>query len=420
MWDAASGELLHTLTGHTDILTDLAFAPDSQLLASVAEDHTLRLWDVATGEEVDRIDLGPALPWSVTFTPDGLALITTHADGAVRTWLTDPADDSVPARSARAAALVPRVTAQFTPQERETYGLDAFVGAYPLSASGSVNVRGEPFVRSLVVRPGDPERLEALTDEGFLLTSADRGETWAILARLPLTISATSLAIPARPDDPMLITAREGLFRFEPDDGTLYQVHDQPLTAVSYSHTNPDELWAVTNSDVLKSEDGGRTWGMARNNLAVNRLDSPVLMAAPNNNPQMVMGSGSAVPSIGVWRGAGNGFWEPLSGLPVLPLGLAAGPGLAWDAGNRTLYLGGDAGQLYATTNVDAPDASQAAATLVYDFGLQGRPAPLAVGAGPTLYLTLWGSYGPRLVRGTWDGQTWTWLALRLPLVGAG
>jgi hypothetical protein len=275
-------------------------------------------------------------------------------------------------------------------------------------------------VRSLVVRSGEPERLEALTDEGFLLASTDRGETWAILARLPLTLTAAGLAIPARPDDPMLIAARQGLFRFEEADGSLRLVHDHPLEAVSYSHTDPDELWAVEGSDVLKSEDRGRTWRRERNELAVNRVYGPLLMASPNNNPQMVAGSGAAVPSIGVWRGAGNGFWKPLPGMPVLPLGLAVGPGMAWDEANRTLYLGGGEGQLYASTNADAPDAETVAAALIEDFGLLGRPAPLAVAAGPTLYLTLWGPYGPRLLRGSWDGQMWSWLELRLPIVAAG
>ncbi len=427
LWNIAVGELIATPDVPGASAPDaLAFSVNGTLLATGGTSTApVMLWDAATGDAVRTVTPAGTLfgTLALGFSPDGTLLVVTDGNGATHLLsLTprEPADDSISSLLAQAASLVPRAVAEFTPQERKTYGLDAYVGAYPLSASGSVNIRGEPFVQSLVVRPGDAGQLEALTDEGFLLTSTDRGETWAILARLPLTLTATSLAIPARTDDPMLIATQQGLFRFDTSDGSLHLVHDQPLAAVSYAQTDPDELWAVTGSDVLKSEDGGRSWGKARNELAVNRLYGPLLMAAPNNNPQLVMGSGATTPTVGVWRGAGNGFWTSLSGLPALPLGLATEPGLAWDGDHHTLYLGGGEGQLYATTNVDAPDATQAAATLVADFGLLGRPAPLAVGAGPTLYLTLWGPYGPRLVRGTWDGQTWSWLALRLPVVAAG
>ena len=431
LWDIAAGELIETLAMPGGAAAAaLAFSADGTLLATGANSTApVMLWDAATGAPVRTVT--PSSPlfgaYALAFSADTTRLIVTDGMGvshilSLDAWRgpADPAADSVPALLARAAALVPRTPAQFTPRERGLYGIDAFVGAYPLSASGSVNVRQEPFVRSLIVRPGEPERLEALTNEGFLLASADRGETWAILARLPLTMSANSLAIPARPDDPPLVATQQGLFRYDAADGSLRLIHDRPLAAVSYSHTNQDELWAVAGSDVVKSEDGGRSWGLARNDLAVNRLYGPLLMASPNNNPQLVAGSASAMPSILVWRSAGNGFWQPLPGLPVLSPFLAAGPGMAWDVGNRALYLGGNEGQLYVSTNVDEPDTRQVAAALATDFGLVGRPVPLAVGAGPALYLTLWGPYGPRLLRGSWDGQTWSWLELRLPIVAAG
>ncbi len=85
------------MTGHSEILTDIAFSPDGTTIATVAEDYTMRLWDAATGAEVDRIDLPRSLPWSVHFSPDGIALVTTHWDGKVRSWLVDPDDESVEA-----------------------------------------------------------------------------------------------------------------------------------------------------------------------------------------------------------------------------------------------------------------------------------------------------------------------------------
>jgi len=46
LWDARSGKLLQTLTGHTEAAQALAFSPDEKRLASVGWDKTLRLWSV--------------------------------------------------------------------------------------------------------------------------------------------------------------------------------------------------------------------------------------------------------------------------------------------------------------------------------------------------------------------------------------
>lgn len=423
LWDIASGNEVATLAGHDDLLTDIAFGPNGTLLASVAEDYTLRLWDVASRTELTHIDLPRSLPWSVTFSPDGHALLTTHADGALRTWLADPADGSLTAKMLLAAARVPRATAQFTAKERNTYAIDSHIGSYALSASGRINLRPEPYFKSLVVRPptsdADAETLIALTDEKFLLTSVDRGESWRVVARLPLTITYNSLSILARPTDPLLVASDQGLYRVA-DDGTLTLLHTQAIRGVSYSHTNPDELWAVGRDTVYKSTDGGATWGTASNELYSNELYAPLIQASPNNNPQIVVGHPFDRPAPVVWRGSGNGFWARIDSLPYLPSWVNREQGMAWDEGNRTLYLSGAMGELYAVSNVDAPNIADVRASIVEHFGVGVRPFPLAVGAGPSLYVNLLTTYGPRPLRGTWDGRAWQWVELRLPLVGAG
>jgi WD domain, G-beta repeat/NACHT domain len=50
LWDAATGQCLHTYTGHQGGVNAVAIAADGQWLVSGSEDETLKRWDVATGQ----------------------------------------------------------------------------------------------------------------------------------------------------------------------------------------------------------------------------------------------------------------------------------------------------------------------------------------------------------------------------------
>ena len=52
LWDAATGQLLRTLSGHTDRVVRAAFNADGTRLASASLDRTARIWDVATGQQL--------------------------------------------------------------------------------------------------------------------------------------------------------------------------------------------------------------------------------------------------------------------------------------------------------------------------------------------------------------------------------
>ena len=43
---------MHTLTGHSDRVTTVAFSPDGDRVASGSNDRLVKIWDTATGAEV--------------------------------------------------------------------------------------------------------------------------------------------------------------------------------------------------------------------------------------------------------------------------------------------------------------------------------------------------------------------------------
>jgi WD40 repeat protein len=76
LWDAATGELLHTLAGHRSLVTDAEFSPDSHELVTVSDDHDGRIWSVQSGRLLHVLRAHFFAVRTGSYSPDGRWIVT--------------------------------------------------------------------------------------------------------------------------------------------------------------------------------------------------------------------------------------------------------------------------------------------------------------------------------------------------------
>jgi WD40 repeat protein len=99
VWNFASGQLLHKLTGHCGMVSCVAISPDGQTLASSCEDCMVKLWNLKTGRIIHTLEEHESPVYSVTFSPDGQSLISGSRDCKIKIWrvpLNSISSDTIP------------------------------------------------------------------------------------------------------------------------------------------------------------------------------------------------------------------------------------------------------------------------------------------------------------------------------------
>ncbi|NER48687.1 MAG: Hsp70 family protein [Symploca sp. SIO1A3] len=85
LWDLATGELIHTLSGLSSNILSLAYSPDGQILASGSH-KKLSLWDLGSGELLRNPLDHQGDVVSVAFSSQGQTLVSGSTDGTITVW----------------------------------------------------------------------------------------------------------------------------------------------------------------------------------------------------------------------------------------------------------------------------------------------------------------------------------------------
>ncbi|HLO34163.1 MAG TPA: WD40 repeat domain-containing protein, partial [Anaerolineales bacterium] len=86
VWDAATGQLLLTLIGHTDSVNGIVYSPDGKRIATTSDDSSAKVWDAATGKLLLTLAGHTKWVYRIAFSPDETRLVTTSGDDTAKVW----------------------------------------------------------------------------------------------------------------------------------------------------------------------------------------------------------------------------------------------------------------------------------------------------------------------------------------------
>lgn len=110
LWNAATGELISSVNGHTDAVVNVRFSKSGEWLLTCSYDETARLWDVrnpAEPREVEVLRGHSWWVWDAAFSPDFAPeridrdnrIVTVSQDGKAIIWQVQTGSGRIPARA---------------------------------------------------------------------------------------------------------------------------------------------------------------------------------------------------------------------------------------------------------------------------------------------------------------------------------
>ncbi|HBB31839.1 MAG TPA: hypothetical protein DC064_08570, partial [Cyanobacteria bacterium UBA9273] len=246
-----NGALITTLNGHQDSVTSVSFSPNSQLIASSSWDSTVRLWHRdGTLVRTFRLDRGHV--YRVSFSPNGKLIAAAVGDGTIQLWTVDgKLLETIPSEQ----GVVPWVSFSPKGDAIASAGKDRTIKLWTLNGKLLQTLRGHKAKVNCVVFSPDGQLIASASDDGMvklwnsqgkLLKTFRQHDRWV----LRVAFSADSQLIGSTSaDHTMKLWDRQGnllkTFKGHNDTVTSLSFHPRsslPLIA-SASYDKTVKLW---------------------------------------------------------------------------------------------------------------------------------------------------------------------------------
>lgn len=86
LWDAHTGELIATFTGHHGFVNTLSFSPDGTALACGGTDGTIQFWDIKNRKPMQNQIAGHLWMTTASMSNDGSKLVSVSDNGIISVW----------------------------------------------------------------------------------------------------------------------------------------------------------------------------------------------------------------------------------------------------------------------------------------------------------------------------------------------
>src|SRR5437660_306250 len=86
MWELETGQLLHSLEGHSNRVNAVAITSDGMRAISGSYDRTLKVWELKTGKLLHSLEGHSNWINAVAVIPDGRQAVSASEDGTLKVW----------------------------------------------------------------------------------------------------------------------------------------------------------------------------------------------------------------------------------------------------------------------------------------------------------------------------------------------
>lgn len=328
LWDAASGELLRELEGHTSWICELVFSRNGLRLFSASGDHTIRIWDVEKRQPLATLCGSGHEVYGLALSPDGDTLASACKDGVVAFWPALP----------RPEEQMPRLI------DLGQFSWPAFAPNSPVLAAprgGTVrlfNLATLEEIEQIDALGTDDVWMVAYSPDGTLLVSGSRSgkiRVWSCTERRPVVEldghTTSIIGLYFRADGRRLLSV---------DQGGNAIWWDAPAWKPSKTFALELTAWVAASPNghlLAMGAPGALRWFNAETG------DPLETTAGPSDSVIQVAFSGDGGQVAGVSQYGTVALWDPASfqPIPVFQGHMQGAHGVAFSPDSRTLATGG-------------------------------------------------------------------------------